>query len=78
MNTSSELVTLALEMADDLARLDVETYGSYLGDGWVDINTDDYLMERALRYIGLRGDDFGYGIEREGELFRFKKKKVTP
>lgn len=74
-----DTLKLALELADDMAKLDVETFGFHnLGDGWIDIETEatDWQLQRALRYIELRGEDFGYKIERDESLIRFSKKKI--
>lgn len=58
----SEVTTLALELADETARSDVEVYcGEYQlsGQRWYDTTSappeDVEWVERALRYLDLRG-----------------------
>lgn len=79
VDEAGETLVLALEMADEIAKLDVESFGSHeIGDGWVDVEAKetDWMLQRALRYIELRGEDFGYKIERDESLIRFSKKKI--
>lgn len=74
-----ETITLALELADDMAKLDVETFGfRNLGDGWIDVQDKetDWQLARALRYIELRGDELPYRVEHDENLIRFNKKEL--
>jgi len=82
LKKGSEELKLALEMADELAREDVQTYGQVpssiynSNQGWFVAWSDDKQLQRAVRYIELRGDELPYTVERKGSLIRFGKKPV--
>lgn len=68
-NHSSEVVAMAVEIADSCARSDIECHGHHvqIGDtAWYDLQgLDDDLrevVEFGLRYMAARGDALPYRV----------------
>lgn len=64
----SAVHALAIELADESARADIESIGLLVvidGQAWYDLsqiwpNEERPIVERALRYMQLRGDELPY------------------
>lgn len=73
-----DLVDLAFEIADEVARADVEGHCCSQSDLWWDTNAaavkDRQFIARALRYIDLRGDALPYHVDRKDTLIKFRDK----
>lgn len=75
-----DMVDLAFELADEMARADVEGYCAgrvAKGVRWLDTKeahsaADRAIVSRAMRYIELRGAALPYKLLRDGNLVRFE------